>query len=518
MNRIKNIAWLITLIISTNAISQRVINVDLNSIKGAKSNMFNVCVGAGRANEALRSTWRKQLEVSKKEIGFKYLRFHGLLHDDMGVYSEDKQGKPHYNWQYVDDLYDYLLSIGVKPFVELSFMPSALASDKKTVFWWKGNITPPKDWDKWSGLITALTKHFEDRYGKKEVEQWYFEVWNEPNYKGFWSGTQEEYFKLYEVTANAIKSVSPTYRVGGPGSSGVSWIEETLNYCTEHHLPLDFLSTHSYNVDGVPIDEFGNKELQLKANPDAVVDDVKGVKAKLSNSIFKNSELHFTEWSSSYSANDPVHDTYENAPFVLHTLKHTEPYVNSMSYWVFTDVFEEGGVPKTPFYGGFGLINLENIKKPTFYAYKFLNDLSPIEINNSDQESYINKSKDNKHIQALFWDFSYPKMDKEIDNVYFKKLHPSVDKGTTEVVINNIPNGIYKVEIYKIGYRNNDPFSVYYDLGLPDNINAEQVAQLKKLSDGSPVETKDITITNGVYKQWFGVKSNDVVFVKLTKK
>ena len=518
MKKANNVAWLILMMIATNAISQRVINVDLNTVKGLKSNMYNVCVGAGRANEGLRSTWRKQLEISKKEIGFKYLRFHGLLHDDMGVYSEDKQGNPHYNFQYVDDLYDYMLSIGVKPFVELSFMPSALASGNKTVFWWKGNITPPKDWNKWGGLITALTQHFEERYGRKEVEQWYFEVWNEPDYNGFWSGTKEEYFKLYEITAAAIKGVSPTYRVGGPASSGVHWIDETLRYCTEHHLPLDFLATHSYNVDGVPIDEFGNKELQLKPNPDAVIDDVKGVKAKLDKSIFKNSELHFTEWSSSYSANDPVHDTYENAPFVLHTLKHTESYTNSMSYWVFTDVFEEGGVPKTSFYGGFGLINLENIKKPTFYAYKFLNDLSPLEIKNDDAESYINMSKDGKQIQALFWDFSYPKMDKVIDNIFFKQLHPSVDKGTTELMIKNVPNGTYKVEVYKIGYRNNDPFSAYYDMGLPDNVNAQQTTQLKKLSDGSPIKTTTITINNGEFKQAFQLKSNDVFFVKLTKK
>ena len=211
--------------------------------------MFRECVGAGRANEGLRVDWQQQLALVKKECDFKYIRMHGLLTDDMGVYKEDNKGNPEYNFQYIDVLYDYLVSIGMKPFVELSFMPAALASGTKTVFWWKGNITPPKDYKKWEDLIHNLVLHFTERYGADEVKTWYFEVWNEPNLNFFWSGDQEEYFKLYRYTVQAIKSVNKEYRVGGPATAGAAWVPEMINFCSENKI-LSFIFCY-YNMISV---------------------------------------------------------------------------------------------------------------------------------------------------------------------------------------------------------------------------------------------------------------------------
>ena len=204
----------------------RTITVDVNAVQGPLDTSFKECIGAGRANEGLRADWQDQLREAQRECGFKYIRMHGLLTDDMGVYKEDAHGNPIYNWQYIDRLYDFLLSIDMKPFVELSFMPKDLASGSKTVFWWKGNVTPPKSYDKWADLIRHLVTHFQERYGHDEVKTWYFEVWNEPDlHDGFWTGTREDYFKLYDVTAKAIKSVSPDYRVGGPATAMGQWDE-----------------------------------------------------------------------------------------------------------------------------------------------------------------------------------------------------------------------------------------------------------------------------------------------------
>jgi xylan 1,4-beta-xylosidase len=169
----------------------RIISVDFQMEKGPMNTMFKECIGAGRANEGLRADWQQQLRLTKQECGFKYIRMHGLLTDDMGVYQEDQKGNPKYNFQYIDVLYDFLLEIGMKPFVELGFMPSALASGDQTIFWWKGNVSPPKDYQKWEDLIRNLVEHFTERYGADEVKTWYFEVWNEPNLSpGFWTGTQ----------------------------------------------------------------------------------------------------------------------------------------------------------------------------------------------------------------------------------------------------------------------------------------------------------------------------------------
>src|SRR5690348_81418 len=207
----------------------RVISADLQQTNGTLNTMFKRCVGAGRANEGLRADWQRQLTYAHRECGFQYIRMHGLLTDDMGVYRENK-GKPEYNWQYIDELFDFLHSIGMKPFVELGFMPNALASGSKTIFWWRGNVTPPRDMAKWADLIRAFVLHEQERYGKAEVRTWYFEVWNEPNLKdGFWTGTQQQYFDLYAATARALKSVSPDYKVGGPATAGCGWVPEFIH-------------------------------------------------------------------------------------------------------------------------------------------------------------------------------------------------------------------------------------------------------------------------------------------------
>ncbi|RQW05057.1 glycoside hydrolase, partial [candidate division KSB1 bacterium] len=193
-------------IFTQSASPERVISLDFSQITGPFETMFNECVGAGRANEGLRADWQQQLAYVKKECDFKYIRLHGLLTDDMGVYREDRNGNPEYNFQYIDVLYDYILSIDMKPFVELGFMPAALASGTETIFWWRGNVTPPKDYQKWEELIRELTSHFTERYGAEEIKTWYFEVWNEPNLSpGFWTGTMEDYFKLYKHSAIAVK-------------------------------------------------------------------------------------------------------------------------------------------------------------------------------------------------------------------------------------------------------------------------------------------------------------------------
>ena len=189
--------------------AERIIAADFNDVKGIRSDVWSDCVGAGRIGEGLRESWRKQLAKCKKELGFRYLRAHGLFHDEMRVYNEDAKGNPVYNFMYVDDVFDFLLSIGVKPFVELSFMPEKLASGKTTIFWWKANVTPPKDHKRWADLVKATVQHWTERYGEDEVKTWRFEVWNEPDLDVFWDPGKkttmlDAYLELYRHTARAV--------------------------------------------------------------------------------------------------------------------------------------------------------------------------------------------------------------------------------------------------------------------------------------------------------------------------
>jgi xylan 1,4-beta-xylosidase len=493
----------------------RLITADLNAVAGLKSKVYNECIGAGRANEGLRADWQKQLAMIQKDVHFKYIRFHGLLHDDMRIYTEDKKtGAAIYNFQYVDKLYDYLLSIGIKPFVEFGFMPSELASGTKTIFWWKANVTKPKSYERWDAMITALVTHWKERYGEAELRTWYFEVWNEPDLKGFFDGTQADYFELYEHTVKSVKNVSQNYRVGGPATSAVKWIADFLSHCEKNKLPVDFVTTHDYGTTSV-LDEFGTKKQGLKTIRDTIARDVKMVRGLINNSVYKNAELHFTEWNTSPSSRDPIHDTYQNAAYILHVLKKASLYSNSMSYWTFTDIFEEAGPGPTPFHGGFGLISLQDVKKPSYYAYKFMEELGKTELKNSDESSYICKSANG--IQALVWDYTRPYQNYVYNQDYFNKEQPAISKETVKLKIANVLNGKYVMEIYKVGYKQNDPYTTYLAKGKPINFSKADEAFYQQLSAGLPFSKSSVTITNGRFEKSIELRENDIVFVKLIK-
>ena len=359
------------------------------------------CVGAGRANEGLRAGFQKHLALLQREIGFRYLRFHGLLHDDMFVLREDRQGRRICNFQYIDDLFDALLDAGIRPFVELGFFPSCLKGGDATQFWWKANVTPPENWDGWCDLISRLIRHWLIRYGAEEVRQWYFEVWNEPNLYGFWDGTKSQYFSLYAATVRTIKAIDPALRVGGPATSnfvpddrfagekenfdvhlthrvedldalewkGV-WIEDFLAFCAERHLPVDFVSTHPYPTD-FALDADGRTSGRSRA-VDSTRQDLRWLRKTVEASAYPRAEIHLTEWSSSPSSRDCTHDFLQEAAYIVKCNLDSIGLADSLSYWTFTDVFEEGGAGDSVFHGGFGLINYQGIVKPGFHAYRML--------------------------------------------------------------------------------------------------------------------------------------------------
>lgn len=496
----------------------RKIDLDAAKVKGPLNRSYNFCVGAGRANEGLRADWQRQLRLAKQECGFRYIRFHGLLTDDMGVYHEDKAGNPTYNWQYIDELYDFLLSIDVKPFVELSFMPNDLASGHNTVFWWKGNSTPPKDYKKWHDLIENLAAHWKERYGEKEVATWYFEVWNEPNLKYFFTGTMEDYFKLYAETVSAIKSVSENFKVGGPATAGNAWIPDMIGFCSANKVPIDFISTHDYGVKQGFVDITGNTGTILSQDKGSVYNNMINSRNQIKKSVLPGLELHYTEWSASYTPTDPIHDSYHEAAYILDKIKHAGSFVNSMSYWTFTDIFEENGPRFTPFHGGFGLLNYQDIKKPAYFAYQYLNKLGSTELANTDTASIACKGKSGG-LQLLFWNFTITHPGDSVNNqVYYRRDLPSKNIAAAEVVVKNLSPGRYKLEVYKTGYRSNDAFTAYHDLKLPSQLTKQQVATIKNSADGRPSGVFYINAgADGEIKKTFPMRENDVYFIDIKK-
>jgi xylan 1,4-beta-xylosidase len=326
-------------------------------------------VGSGHALLALRADWQAQLRRCRDELGFRHVRFHGLLTDDMGTLIRHQE-KPLYSFFNADRICDFLLSIGMRPFVEFSFMPKMLASGHEIVFHYRGNVTPPADYDAWAALIRKLVGHWVERYGVAEVNQWFFEVWNEPNLKAFWTGTRDDYFKLYGHTVQAIKSVDPSLRVGGPATAMTEWIDELLDHCATNRLPADFISTHIYPTDPLGF-EGADTEEQLANSPRDLLRD----RAKLVRDRARGRPVYFTEWNISSNPRDPYHDQPFAAAYAARIALETDPFVEGYSFWTFTDIFEESYFPSIPYHGGFGLLNLYGVPKPVYRAFQLLHRL-----------------------------------------------------------------------------------------------------------------------------------------------
>ena len=489
--------------------------------KGNKlDHYWSRCVGAGRANEGLRANWLEQLLITHKECGFQYLRFHGLFHDDMFVYREE-DGKPVYNWQYIDELFDRMLNIGVRPFVELSFFPAAI-SPKATCFWWGGHGNPPEDFTKWKALVENFVKHCQSRYGKDETHKWYFEVWNEPNLRGFWNGTQQQYFDMYKTSVMAIKAIDLELKVGGPATSsyhpkkevyeklkakkdikaedfiGVEcrgpWIEDFLAYCEKENLPVDFVSSHPYPTS-YPIDSDG-KGLEISRPVTCTFTDIQWLKNAISKTKFANAEIHLTEWSSSPSPRDNTHDYLQAATYIAKVNIDCIGLTNSLSYWTFTDVFEEGGAGDSIFHGGFGLINFQGIVKPAFHAYRMLNQLGDVNIAQNIMGILTRNSSTGK-LSGLF--YNYPDeviaaapISKGSCDVAEKTLASGKGKSLSIVIRDLNANAHFTVEI--LDKQHGFALNEWRKMGSPDPPTREQTKLLRERAYETDKTTIDADI------------------------
>ena len=336
------------------------------------------CVGTGRMNLALRADYQASLARVQREIGFTHLRGHGLLSDDMGVVRESTVGgwtHRRHAFTYVDQVHDRLLELGIRPFVELGFMPGALASGDATVFWWRGNITPPRDLGEWSALVTDLVRHLVDRYGIEEVRRWPFEVWNEPNLDIFWENADRgAYFALYEAAARAIKDVDAGLQVGGPalapGPAVDEWWPAFAEHVASRDVPVDFVSRHAYATSPPQEVPFGC--YQALGPPAVLLEQFAEPRRTLAGTRLGELPVHITEFNTSYSPTNPIHDTAYNAAYLAPVLATGGDLVDSFSYWTFCDVFEESDVPTSIFHGGFGLLAHRQVAKPTFHLYAFM--------------------------------------------------------------------------------------------------------------------------------------------------
>lgn len=473
----------------------------------------------GRAAEGLRQDWRDQLEELQREIGFDYVRFHGIFSDEMMVCNFGEDNNIIYNWTYVDNLFDYLLKQSIKPFVELGFMPSELKKSDETTFWWKANVSQPRDMTLWTDLVKEFIKHCINRYGLKEVESWYFEVWNEPELQYlYWIGTKEEYFQFYKETALAVKSVSKNLRVGGPSITHQAlkdgpWLEDFITYCLEHDVPLDLITLHIYpeafamdGINDMNMNEMGtlirdngkdmnlNLLTQMKSKVkyiyyekdhtiDTINDAIKRINT-ISSISSKKLELHITEWSATAFGRNLISDTCYTAAFIVKNVLQSINTVDSLGYFTFTDILEELKAGISPFHGGLGLINNNGFKKPAYFAYWFLSKLGN-EILHREDDLIVTKRDEN--IQVLAYNYAYFDelfLQGDISALTYKERYRVFEN--KESIENQIKleglSGKYKVTRYKLDKENGSAFDEWLKLGSPENMTAEEVEYLKMKS------------------------------------
>lgn len=500
----------------------RRIEVDVNQERGTLNRAFQFSVGSDRAMIHLRPEHQRDLRFLKETCGFEYMRFHGLLNEEMKLVKRDRDGKLVYDWTNVDRVYDFLRELGIRPVVELGFMPEPLASGEQTIFWWKGNVTPPKSYDEWGQFIEELTRHFTQRYGADEVRKWYFEVWNEPNLEGFWPAGRDEYFKLYEHTVRAIKRVDPDYRVGGPATAGNGWIKETVDYCEQNNVPIDFIATHDYGATEGFLDEHGRGKTMLAPSPTSTLDRLTEVLGAIQSSKWPNLPVQVTEWGPSYSPRDPVHDSYFCAAWILHRLRQLPKGVQAMSYWTFSDQFEEPGPPNAPFHGGFGLMTTQGLPKPAYFAYRFLNELGETELKCADPNVWACRN-DKGQIQLLLWDYTHPEQDSP-NSEFFARSWPAKPTAPAGLIISNLAPGEYIVNITRVGYRHNDIYTAYLDLDAPagtpeqpSHVSESVLTKLRAACAGQP-EIRKVTVQrDGPLSLDLPLNENDVYLITIKK-
>ncbi|GLX67507.1 beta-xylosidase [Paenibacillus glycanilyticus] len=449
----------------------------------------------------------------KRDIGFEYVRFHGILADELLVYNEQSDGSVYYNFNHIDALLDTLLAEGVRPFLELGFMPSQLASSAGEIFYWKANVTPPKDLVRWLDLIEAFVRHLLNRYGIAEVVSWYFEFWNEPDIEGvFWKGSREQFFDFFRASCERLKTIDARLKIGGFGNLGMvgdgDWLQDFADYARKHDLQLDFYSFHVYHLSDFEVaSEQAAVATELLADADYASDlhsellnQLTGIRLGDANTIQRaveeevarsgtlpmtTEERWITEWNANTDCRDLVHDTCYMAAFIIRTALQIGPHVEGLGFWTATDLHEEFRLPQPVFHGGFGLMTYNGIKKAGFHAFAFLAKLGD-EILLQKEGIIVTRRGDDYqillyhycHYNDLYDRFDYS----QLTSISRYGVFLNSELEEVKVRLHSL-NGDFTIEEQWVNRKQGSSFDAWVEMGAPDILNGAGHNHLVRMAE-----------------------------------
>ncbi len=456
------------------------------------------CVGTGRMGLAMQQEYQDQLAMAQAACGFTHIRGHGLFCEDMSIYqpckNEQGEWQDAYCFTYLDRVMDAYRRQGLRPFLELGFMPGQMASGTQTIFYWKGNTTPPADDEKWAKLVRATLRHLAERYGEDEVSAWPCEVWNEPNLPGFWEHADEKkYHHLYAVTVKAVKEALPRMRVGGPaicgGPTSLDWVRNFLAFCRDERVPVDFLTRHAY-MGNTPEHHGRYLYHEMRAVED-LIDEMRRTREIIDSfPEYRGMEMHITEFNTSYNPFCPIHDTNLNAAYVAGLLARLGDVADSYSYWTFGDVFEEQGVPPRPFHGGFGLVANGLIAKPTLWSFAYFNHLRGTPVYKDDHLVLLRR--EDGGYEGVAWNLCREKREEVT-------LHLTVPASGPQVLATETVDEITC-----------NPLKCWHEMGEPASLTERQLRFLRQA--GTPAcQTAPLSAEDGLARVSITLRENAVV-------
>lgn len=425
----------------------------------------------------VRRDVQDQLELAQRELRATHVRSVGMFDDEMRVFCQSPAAfmgyepkQPRTNWQTVDYVVDSLADRGLQPVFTTSFIPSAMASGPVTVFSTKAHTSPPKDWAQWEAFVRDAVQHAVDRYSLAVVRQWPFEVWNEPNLFGwFWGGDLADFNRLWETTYRAIKSVDASLRVGGPSTGRAEWLEELLDFGQSHDCPPDYLITHIYNNDSAadhPLAPFDpTATARGSKSPTFAMDVMRNVRRLLNRRGFKG-ELHWNEWGRSFHAVDHHREHPSEAAFIARLLGEVSQEADVFSYWCLSDIYDQVGYGREAFFGGYGLLSLQGLRKPAYHAFELLAKLGTQRVAlageglDSTCNAIVTTSGDRAHVL-----------------VYASTHDDEPPQQSVEVSL-RVPAGARVLQLHRIDSIENNVLARWRELGAPAYLSRAQTKEL----------------------------------------